>query len=161
MIEPRQACASPIKSSCQIKNISPYRWTQVFRQGVRSLAPNVRFAPSPPKPDYVSHRDPMGQFRQRSFALSYFPWHARYFFNIWRHRCGAMRISHPYGFKPQRAANPSGSSRNLRSRKSSVPCHVQLFCTKYMDSAIRKADPAFRRLMTWAPRRIQQSFRYL
>ena len=30
---------SPIKSSCQIKNTSPYRWMHIFRQGVRGLAP--------------------------------------------------------------------------------------------------------------------------
>ena len=78
-----------------------------------------------------------------------------------RHRCSATRFSHPYGFKPQREANPSSSSLNISSRKSSVPCHVQLICTKYMDLRHRKADPTFRWLMTWAPRRIQQSFRYL
>jgi len=77
------------------------------------------------------------------------------------HRSLATRFSHPYGFKPQRAANPSSSSLNISSRKSSVPCHVQMICTKYMDTRPRKAGPAFRWLMTWAPRRIQQSFRYL
>ena len=83
------------------------------------------------------------------------------FHSYMRHRCSAMRFSHPYGSKPQRAANPSSSSLNISSRKSSVPCHVQVICTKYMDAHHRKAGPACRWLMTWAPRRIQQSFRYL
>ena len=78
-----------------------------------------------------------------------------------RPRLSAKRLSRPYGFKPQRAANPSSSSLNICSRKPSVPCHVQLFCTKYMDFRHRIADPAFRWLMTWAPRRIQKSFRCL
>jgi hypothetical protein len=78
-----------------------------------------------------------------------------------RPRLSAKRLSHPYGFKPQRAANPSSSSLNISSRKLSVPGHVQLFCTKYMDSLHKIEDPAFRWLMTWAPRRLQQNFRYL
>jgi hypothetical protein len=35
---------SPIKSSCQIKNSSPYRWTRFFRQGVRGLHPRSNYA---------------------------------------------------------------------------------------------------------------------
>jgi hypothetical protein len=62
---------------------------------------------------------------------------ARPLFHLYmRHRLSATRFSHPYGFKLQRAANPSSSLLNISSRKSSVPCHVQVICTKYMDSVI-------------------------